>query len=218
MPKKRHTEAQIISILRESDGELTVSELCRKHAITTNTFYRWKKTYGGMEPNHARELKGLRTENGKLKKKLGHANIGTTRPYGRKGSPTSMVNCGINCCGSDDPFWVDQFSAGAGQSATSGIRFWSLCFSLKDNPASQQNSSHPNRQEAKPPKKITGHCGIPWISKLRMPENPGVQPLAMPNGRGSEIRNWNMLHTLQPMANHLQIIKNWPKGLNLHIP
>ncbi len=70
MPKRRHSEAQIIAILRESDGELTVSDLCRKHAITTNTFYRWKKTYGGMEPNQAKELKGLRTENSKLKKKL----------------------------------------------------------------------------------------------------------------------------------------------------
>ncbi len=33
MPRKRHTEAQIIAILRESEGELTISELCRKHAI-----------------------------------------------------------------------------------------------------------------------------------------------------------------------------------------
>lgn len=70
MPRKRHTEAQIIAILRESEGELTISELCRKHAITTNTFYRWKKNYGGLEVNQARELKQLRDENGKLKKKL----------------------------------------------------------------------------------------------------------------------------------------------------
>lgn len=70
MPKRRHTESQIIAILRESEGELTVSELCRKYAITTNTFYRWKKIYGGMEVNQARELKQLKEENGKLKKKL----------------------------------------------------------------------------------------------------------------------------------------------------
>jgi len=70
MPKKRHTESQIISILREAEGELTVAEICRKHAITPVTFYRWKKVYAGMDVNQARELKHLRDENAKLKKKL----------------------------------------------------------------------------------------------------------------------------------------------------
>lgn len=70
MPRKRHTESQIISILREAEGELTVTDITRKHAITGATFYRWKKMYGGLEINHARELKQLREENGKLKKKL----------------------------------------------------------------------------------------------------------------------------------------------------
>jgi len=57
MPKRRHTEAQIIAILREAEGELTVTEICQKHAITGNIFYRWKKTYGGMEVNQAKELR-----------------------------------------------------------------------------------------------------------------------------------------------------------------
>lgn len=71
MPRKRHPEAQIIAILREAEGELTVTEVCRKHAITGATFYRWKKAYGGLEVNHAKELRQLREENAKLKKKVG---------------------------------------------------------------------------------------------------------------------------------------------------
>jgi len=70
MPKKRFTEAQIVAILREADGELTIEELCRKHSITRNTFYRWKKLYGGLDTLKARELKRLRDENAKLKAKL----------------------------------------------------------------------------------------------------------------------------------------------------
>jgi len=54
MPKKRHTESQIIAILREAEGELTVTEVCRKHAITGATFYRWKKAFGGMDVNQAK--------------------------------------------------------------------------------------------------------------------------------------------------------------------
>ena len=71
MPKKRFTEPQIIAILREAEGELTVTYVCRKHAITGATFYRWKKTYGGMDVSQAKELKRLTEENAKLKKKVG---------------------------------------------------------------------------------------------------------------------------------------------------
>lgn len=70
MPKRRFTEAQIVAILREADSDLTVSEICRKHAITKNTFYRWRKLYGSLDVDQARELKRLREENAKMKKKL----------------------------------------------------------------------------------------------------------------------------------------------------
>ena len=70
MPKNRHTESQIISIFREAESELTVADICHKHVITPVTIYRWKKDYAGMDVNQARELKHLRDENGKLKKKL----------------------------------------------------------------------------------------------------------------------------------------------------
>lgn len=70
MPKRRFTEPQIVAILREADADLTVCEICRKHAITKNTFYRWRKLYGSLDVDQARELKRLREENAKMKKKL----------------------------------------------------------------------------------------------------------------------------------------------------
>lgn len=75
MPKKRFTEPQIVAILREADADLTVAEICRKHAITNNTFYRWRKLYGSLQVDHVRELKRLREENEKYKKKLGELMI-----------------------------------------------------------------------------------------------------------------------------------------------
>ena len=70
MPRKVHTESQIVAILREAEGELTIEEVCRKHAISRNTFYRWKKIYCDLDASQARELKHLRTENAKMKRKL----------------------------------------------------------------------------------------------------------------------------------------------------
>jgi putative transposase len=48
--------------------ESPIAELCRQHGISEQSYYRWKKIYGGMEPSEARELKGLREENIKLKR------------------------------------------------------------------------------------------------------------------------------------------------------
>jgi putative transposase len=49
VPKKRFTEPQIVAFLREADADLTVGEICRKHATTTNTCYRWRKFYGSLQ-------------------------------------------------------------------------------------------------------------------------------------------------------------------------
>ena len=69
MKKKRHQEEQIIRILREAErGDKTVGEICRDHAITEPTFYRWRKKYGGMEIAEARRLQELEKENGRLKR------------------------------------------------------------------------------------------------------------------------------------------------------
>jgi putative transposase len=67
--KKRHTEEQIIGILREAKVPgAEIRAVVRKHDITEQTFYRWRNKYGGMEVSDARKLKALEAENAKLKK------------------------------------------------------------------------------------------------------------------------------------------------------
>ena len=67
--KKRHTEVQIIGILREAEMPgAEIRAVVRRHNITEQTFYRWRNKYGGMEVPDARKLKALEAENAKLKK------------------------------------------------------------------------------------------------------------------------------------------------------
>ena len=49
MKKKHHTTEQIIRILREADSQMKAEEVCRKHSISPQTYYRWKSKYGGMD-------------------------------------------------------------------------------------------------------------------------------------------------------------------------
>ena len=66
--KKRHTEAQILAILREAQQGKPVAELVREHGIAPGAFYRWKSQYGGMKNSELRRLKELERENERLKK------------------------------------------------------------------------------------------------------------------------------------------------------
>src|SRR5579871_1878127 len=63
----RHTEEQIIGILKEAEKGLATAELCRQHGISEQTLYRWKAKYGGLESGDAKRLKALEDENRKLK-------------------------------------------------------------------------------------------------------------------------------------------------------
>jgi putative transposase len=63
----RHTEEQIIAILKQAEGGLKTAEVCRQHEITDATLYRWKAKYGGMEVSDAKKLRQLEEENRKLK-------------------------------------------------------------------------------------------------------------------------------------------------------
>lgn len=66
--RKRHTEEEIIRILKEAASGLPVADLLRKHNISQGTFYRWKSAYGGMEVNELKRLKELEHENARLKR------------------------------------------------------------------------------------------------------------------------------------------------------
>ena len=67
--KKRHSAEQIIRILGEIENSgLKVSDACRPHAISEQTYFRWKKKYGGMEVGEAMRLKALEEENLRLKR------------------------------------------------------------------------------------------------------------------------------------------------------
>jgi putative transposase len=66
--QKRFTVEHITGILKQAELGTPIAELCRQHGISEQSYYRWKKIYGGMEPSEARELKQLRDENTKLKR------------------------------------------------------------------------------------------------------------------------------------------------------
>lgn len=68
MKKKRFTEAQIIAVLKEAEVAKTAREVCRRHNISEQTFYRWKQKYGGMDVSEAKRLKSLEQENARLKR------------------------------------------------------------------------------------------------------------------------------------------------------
>ena len=68
MKRKRVSIEQITVVLQQAEQGVPVGELCRKVGISEQSFYRWKKVYGGLQPSEARELKQLREENAKLKR------------------------------------------------------------------------------------------------------------------------------------------------------
>ena len=70
MKKSRFNEAQIIGVLREQEAGSPTAEVCRRHGISEQTFYRWKAKYSGMNVSDAQKLKTLEDENRRLKKLL----------------------------------------------------------------------------------------------------------------------------------------------------
>ncbi len=70
MKGSRFNEEQIIAILREQEAGSATADVCRKHGISSGTFYKWKAKYGGLDVSDAKRLKALEDENAKLKKLL----------------------------------------------------------------------------------------------------------------------------------------------------
>jgi len=72
MPRKRFSAEEIVNKLREADVLLsqgqTIVEVCKQIGITDQTYYRWRKEYGGLKTDQAKRLKELERENGRLKR------------------------------------------------------------------------------------------------------------------------------------------------------
>jgi transposase-like protein len=79
MRKKRHTAEQIVKKLRTAEIEmargLTVKQACKKIEVTEQTYYRWRKEYGGLQVGQAKRLKDLERENARLKRLLADAEL-----------------------------------------------------------------------------------------------------------------------------------------------
>ena len=73
MKRSRFTEEQIIAILREQEAGAATADVCRKHGLSSATFYKWKAKFGGLDVSEARRLRVLEDENAKLKKLLAEA-------------------------------------------------------------------------------------------------------------------------------------------------
>ena len=69
----RFSEEQIIAILNEQEAGLATANVCRRHEISSATFYKWKSKYGGLEVSEARRLRALEDENAQLNKLLAEA-------------------------------------------------------------------------------------------------------------------------------------------------
>jgi len=70
MKRSRFTEEQIIGMIKEQEAGMPTAEVCRKHGISSASFYKYKAKFGGMDVSDARKLKSLEVENAKLKKLL----------------------------------------------------------------------------------------------------------------------------------------------------
>ena len=68
MKTSRYTEAQIIAILRQAEGGVPVSELCREHGMSDASFYKWRAKYGGMDASMVSQMRAMEADNRRLKR------------------------------------------------------------------------------------------------------------------------------------------------------
>ena len=67
MRKRRFSEEKIIAFLKEVENGTKIADACRRHGVSEQTYFRWKRKYGGLDVNEARRLKSLEDENRRLK-------------------------------------------------------------------------------------------------------------------------------------------------------
>jgi putative transposase len=68
MKKSRFSEEKIVGILREAQGGMKIKEVCAKHNVSEQTYYGWKRRYGGMQVDEVRQARVLAEENARLKR------------------------------------------------------------------------------------------------------------------------------------------------------
>lgn len=68
MKRSRFSEEQIIAILKEQEAGMSTADVCRRHGLSSATFYNWKAKFGGLEVSEAQRLRQLENENAKLKR------------------------------------------------------------------------------------------------------------------------------------------------------
>jgi putative transposase len=68
MKKSRYTDSQILSILKQAENGIPVTQLCREHGMSSATFYKWRAKYGGMDASMMARMKELERENSLLKR------------------------------------------------------------------------------------------------------------------------------------------------------
>jgi len=74
--KSQFNEEQIVRILQEAaSGQKSQAQLCREHGVSENTFYTWKRKYGGLQSQDVRRLKELEQENSQLKRLLAERDL-----------------------------------------------------------------------------------------------------------------------------------------------
>ena len=111
MKRKRFSEAQIIGVLKEAEAGVKKQELCRKHGITEQTFYRWRSKYGGLQVSDVTRLKQLEAENRQLKQLLAEAHLDQAA-LKELLSKTGKARCASPSGGPSGPVWADEPAAG----------------------------------------------------------------------------------------------------------
>ena len=145
MKRKQFSEEQIIGILKEAEAGAVVTELCRKHGMSSATYYALKAKYGGLEISEAKRLRALEDENAKLKRLLAdtmldNAGLNLHSPSG------VAFEVKIACIRALDKDFLPQAAPAVAQTAGSGrIRPRSRCFLAQGRRFSAQRTDLSSR-------------------------------------------------------------------------